>query len=149
MSASLMKNAKNGCKSKVKKKMQINMLYSNVRGLVSKIPSVKEVLACTDTTIACLAETHLSDNKGVKIDGYTFFGRAREGRNGGGVGIIVKNTMKKRISPHYSVRNIEIMWISISRTPEKPLYVGIYYGKQESCSMDEMKEEVVGGGKAK
>ena len=37
-----------------------------------------------------MTETHLSENKGTLIEGYTFFGRARAGKAGGGVGIFVE-----------------------------------------------------------
>ena len=72
---------------------------SNTKGLVSKIALIKKVLSDTDSTIACLTETHLSQNKGIVIDGYSFFEKAREGKSGGGVGIFVKNMMKQNISP--------------------------------------------------
>ena len=67
--------------------MQIGLVYANVRGLVGKLASLKEVLSDTKATIACLTETHLSQNKGTLIDGYSFFGKAREGKAGGGVGV--------------------------------------------------------------
>ena len=88
--------------------MQIKLAYANVRGLVGKIASVKEVLSDTDASIVCVTETHLSENKGIIVDGYSFFGKAREGKSGGGVGIFVKNALKQIASPHYSPRDIEI-----------------------------------------
>ena len=70
--------------------MQIELLYVNVRGLLSKIASTKEVMSATNASIVCLTETHLTENNGIKIEGYSFFGKAREGKSGGGVGIFVK-----------------------------------------------------------
>ena len=90
----------------------------------------------------CVTETHLSQNKGIVIDGYSFFGKAREGKSGGGVGIFVKNTMKQNISPHYSDRDLEIVWVSLHRCQKKPVHFGVYYGKQESVSHEDIKEEM-------
>ena len=122
--------------------MQIGLMYANTRGLVSKIASIKEILSVTDSTIACVTETHLSQNKGIVIDGYSFFGKAREGKSGGGVGIFVKNTMRQNMSPHYSDRDLEIVWVSLHRCQHKPVHFGVYYGKQESASQEDIKEEM-------
>ena len=124
------------------KDVQIKLVYANVRGLMSKIASTKEILSETEATIVCVTETHLSANKGIVIDGYSFFGRAREGRPGGGVGILVKSTMKQIISPHYSQRDIEIVWASMHRSQRRPVHIGVYYGKQEGISQEEIKEEM-------
>ena len=71
--------------------------------------SAKEILSDTGAEIACITETHLSQNKGIALDGYAFFGRARIGKSGGGVGIFVKESLKQRVTPHYSSREIEVM----------------------------------------
>ena len=62
--------------------MKIRMMYANSRGLLSKLASIKEVLSETDAAIACVTETHLSENKGMKIDVFSFFGKAKEGKPG-------------------------------------------------------------------
>ena len=63
---------------------------------------------------------------------------------------MVKNEIKSRVAPHTSDKEIEILWISIRRENEKPLYCGVYYGKQESSvskleieyEMDLLLEEI-------
>ena len=122
--------------------MQIRLMYGNIRGLTSKITSLKEVLSETDASIACVTETHLSENKGTLIEGYTFFGRARAGKAGGGVGIFVKDAMKQCVSPHYNNGGIELMWVPIHRSQQSPIHVGVYYGKQEGTNAEEIKEEM-------
>ena len=67
------------------------------------------------------------------------FSRSRRNGIGGGVAILVKNDEIKHVAPHISDRNIELMWISIRRKNKNPLYVGTYYGKQETRSS---KEEI-------
>ena len=112
-----------------------------MRGLKSKMPGTKDLLADIKPTIALFTETHLPDNKGIKIDGYTFFGKAREDKPGGGVGICVANNMKSVVSPHHTHRDLEIVWVSIHRPGQPPIAVGVYYGKQESASLEEIREE--------
>ena len=89
-----------------------------------------------------MTETHLSENKGTLIEGYTFFGRARAGKAGGGVGIFVKDAMKQCVSPHYNNGGIELMWVPIHRSQQSPIHVGVYYGKQEGTNAEEIKEEM-------
>ena len=82
--------------------------------------------------IILITETHLKHNAGVRMSGYTFFGRSRVSGSGGGVGILVKNDKKPMVAPHVTTRDIEITWVSVKRDKKRPLFVGVYYGKQES-----------------
>ena len=68
--------------------------------------------------------------------------RAREGKAGGGVGIFVKNSIKQKVSPHYSDKDIEIVWISVHRENQRPLHIGVYYWKQENANQEEIREEM-------
>ena len=81
-------------KTKSRKTEKWSLLYANVRGLKSKISCIKEIFADTKPDIALFTETHLTENKGLKVDGYTFFGKARQKGKGGGVGIFVKEEKK-------------------------------------------------------
>ena len=87
-------------------------------------------------------ETHLKDNIGFKMDGYSFFGKARSIGTGGGVGICVKNDHKYFISPHQTTRDLEITWVSLAQESKNPLFVGVYYGMQESVSNDKITNEM-------
>ena len=117
----------------------------------SKIPCIKNIFSEIQPDIALFTETHLTENKGIGIEGYSFFGKARQTGKGGGVGVFVKNTKKHIVAPHYSTRELEILWVSIHRNSELPLYVGVYYGKQEkTCTnatiaheMDLLSEELL------
>jgi hypothetical protein len=68
---------------------------------------------------------------GINFEGYTFFGRTRSEGNGGGVGILVKNELKTQVTPHSSSKDIKILWLSL-RKSGRPLFIGVYYGKQGS-----------------
>ena len=113
-------------------------MYSNVRGIKGKKSSIIEILQENDPQLFLLAETHLRTDFGVNIKGYTFFGRKRGDKAGGGVGILARNDILTKITPHISERDIELMWISIRRKRYRPLLIGIYYGKQE-CRTTKMK----------
>ena len=90
-----------------------------------------------------LTETLLPTNNDINIHGYTFFSRARRDRKGGGVGILIRDDVKNIITPHISDRPIEIMWVSVRRYGDCPLFVGCYYGRQESrCSKEEITDEM-------
>ena len=105
--------------------------------------SLTEILHDHDPHLYLITETQLKSNVGMQIEGYTFYGRKREGKNGGGVGILVRNDVKNKTSPHVSDRNIEIMWISIQRKTGRPLMIGVYYGQQESrTNKDEIELEM-------
>ena len=63
---------------------------------------------------------------------------------------MVKNELKHIITPHETDGDLELMWVSIKRKRDKPIYVGVYYGKQESrnnrndmlIEMDRLSSEI-------
>ena len=118
-------------------------MYANVRGLRGKKTCINETLQQHQPHIFLIAETQLRSNMSESFIGYTFFHRKREGKIGGGVGILVKNDFRHNIAPHISDRPIEIMWLSIFRNDDVPLLIGVYYGKQESrTSKNEIDREM-------
>ena len=90
-----------------------NIVYSNIRGLKGKIAGLSTVLNDLNPHIFLLTETQLRSDTGINIPGYVFFGRKREGRIGGGVGILVRNDLKNQVGHHSPTRNIELLWVSI------------------------------------
>ena len=67
-------------------------MYSNVRGIKGKTSSLIEHLNSENPQIFLITETLLLTNSDIGIDGYKFFGKAREDRKGGGIGILVRAT---------------------------------------------------------
>ena len=117
-------------------------MYTNIRGIKGKKSSLIEHLGSEEPQIFLLTETLLPTNTDIKLDNYTFFGKARSEKQGGGVGILVRNNIRNLIIPHISEREIEMLWISLRRK-NHPLFIGCYYGKQESrCSVEEIKKEM-------
>ena len=118
-------------------------MYSNIRGIKSKKASLIEILEDINPHLCLLTETQMRTNTGFNIKGYTFFGRKREGKVGGGVGILARNDKVHLLTPHINDRNIEIMWVSIKRSNAVPVFVGVYYGKQETrTSKNEIEQEM-------
>ena len=141
---------KSKSKSRPKKSEIWKIIYTNARGIQGKKSSLIDIVEEMKPKMVLIAETQMRTNKGIEIDGFTYFGRIREEKNGGGVCAFVNNELKNIASPHYSERKIEILWISI-KTTSVPIYFGIYYGKQESRSnrveivneMQMLKEEIM------
>ena len=118
-------------------------MYSNIRGMRGKKASLTEILHEKNPQIFLITETQLRSNTGTNIDGYTFYGRPRGNQPGGGVGILVRNDIRNNVAPHINDRNLEIMWVSIRRKNFPPLFIGTYYGKQESrTSKEEIEKEM-------
>ena len=118
-------------------------MYTNIRGLKHKRPSLIEVLESEKPDLFLLTETLLSSDTNIEIEGYTFISKARLNQNGGGIGILIANYRKTVLRPHTSDRSIDILWVSLQKKNDKPLFIGCYYGKQESrCTKDEIVNEM-------
>ena len=118
-------------------------MYANIRGFKGKKSSLTEILNENKPHLFFLTETQMRSDSNEQIDGYTFFGRKREGKVGGGVAFLARNDIKNSLMTHYSERNIEIIWTSIRRKGHSPLFVGTYYGKQETrTNKEEIEKEM-------
>ena len=82
--------------------------------------------------IFLLTETQMRSNINEKIPGYTLLSRVREDKNGGGVAILVRDDIRNIVTPQIPERNIELIWAFIQRKKQRPLFIGSYYGKQET-----------------
>ena len=126
------------------------MFYANARGLTSKKLSLVDILGELNPKIALFTETMLKNGNNFEMEGYTFCGRSRAKRSCGGVGILVSDEIKNVVTPHETQRDIEIIWVSVRRKNLKPIFIGVYYGLQESrnsrndmlIEMDKLCEEV-------
>ena len=118
-------------------------MYANVRGFKGKSSSVIEQLFSEKPHFFLLTETMLTTDTDIQIQGYTFFGKSRNGKGGGGVATLVRNDIRNLVIPHISDRDIELIWVSYKRKKCAPLFIGCYYGKQESrCSKEEINIEM-------
>ena len=117
------------------------IMYANTRGIKGKLTSLRQILLENSPHVFLITETQMRSNTGISINGYTFFARKREGKTGGGVGILVRNDVRSSIAAHPSARNIEILWISIRRKNMPPLIVGTYYDKRQGRQKMKLKEK--------
>ena len=119
------------------------ILYTNIRGIKGKKNSLISILNDTQPHLFLLTETQIRANVNEKIGEYTLFSRTREDKNGGGVAILVRDDIKDLVTPHIPSRNIELIWSFIQRKKKRPLFVGSYYGKQETrTSKNEIEREL-------
>ena len=121
----------------------LKIMYTNIRGIKGKRSSLIEQLNAEQPHLFILTETLLPTDFNVNIEGYTFYGKARMGRYGGGVAVLVRDDICKNIIPHISDRDIEMIWVSYKLKKRPPLFIGCYYGKQETrCSKEEITVEM-------
>ena len=121
----------------------MKLMYTNIRGFKGKRAGLTEILHDNKPHFFLLTETQLRCDTSEKVDGYTFYSRARQGKKiGGGVGILVRNDMCIYTTPHYSDRSIEIIWVFIRRKAQPPLIIGSYYGKQEQTNKNDIEQEM-------
>ena len=88
----LKRRNRNKYRYRKQKKQKIKIMYANMRGIRSKMACLQGTLNEIDADVGLFCETFLTENKGLKLDGYTFFGNARTTGKGGGVGICVKKS---------------------------------------------------------
>ena len=121
---------------------KINILSANARGLNGKLTSLKVALNSSGADIAAISETHLKPAQSLKIPGYVFIGNNRPKKNGGGVAFLIRNSLAQHVSqlPKSPCLSHEALWIRIDASP--PLYVAIYYGKQESAPLEVVQQDL-------
>ena len=75
------------------------------------------------------------------MKGYKWFRKIRQERDGGGVGILIKDTLINGITIEpITAKNIELLLLKLNLNNSEYLIIMIYYGKQESRTN---KEEAV------
>ena len=106
-------------------------MYINIRGLKSKVESLKEILLDENPEIVGLTETMLDEADVIDIEGYTVHRNDRNG-NGGGVLLAVKIDIKGLIVQECKdSEEGESLWMSMGNT-KMNLRMGIVYNPQES-----------------
>ena len=75
------------------------------------------------------------------MKGYKWVGKIRQERDGGGVGILMKDTLINGITIEpITAKNIELLLLKLNLNNSEYLIIMMYYGKQESRTN---KEEAV------
>ena len=122
-------------------KNKLKILYSNARGIKSKMKSLKEIVYSTECDLYSVTEMNLKQNENIVVKEYKWVGKIKEERNGGGNGILITDTLINDITIEpITAKNIEVLLLKLNLNSSEYLVIMIYYGKQESRTN---KEEAI------
>ena len=118
----------------------LKILQWNARGLTkSRIQEFKHFLSYSVPSVVLLSETHWNDSFTPKFSSYNVINKNRHERSGGGVAILVHNSIKFSLLPLDNSHSIEMVAISISSATFFSLnFVSVYAPKGNST-----KEEIL------
>ena len=103
--------------------------------------SIQSIVDEIEADIIAITETKLNTVRNINIPGYKWIGRPRLNKEGEGVGVFVKQEITQSMTIHkIGEDNLEIIWIRMCLRKKKELYIGVYYGKQETRTL---KEELI------
>ena len=109
-----------------------HLIYQNVRGIKSKLESVKSMLKENKPTVMIMVETHLSNADRVEsMDGYKIIRKERENEEGGGILVLVKNCMETLLVEMEEEKETEMIWIKI-KNMRMTYKIGAIYMPQEN-----------------
>ena len=108
-------------------------MFSNARGIKSKLISLKQILIKNPCEIIALYETHFNQNLKVNVPGYKWIGLSRKDKDGAGIVFLINNNIVKPcfVEPQTNDR-IEIMAIRPELKHNKTIIICSYYWKQET-----------------
>ena len=111
-------------------------MYANVRGLVSKKPSLKNVLEIKKPDVIIFVETHLIGKTTTTIEGYDqIITRNRKDKGGGLLLAVKKNTDIEAMILNID-ENHEIMWVKL-KVKDQNYIVAIVYGYSGESRVEE------------
>ena len=112
---------------------QLKIMYSNVRGIKSKINSLAGNIDEVNPSILCLVETHLDKKENLEISGYTPY-RLDGTSNSAGILIAVVDTIKAIVVEIEEFTDIGyIKWILINNG-KVAIRLGVVYAPQENVT---------------
>ena len=128
---------KKGAKEQFK---NFSILYSNIRGIKSKIETLNEIIEQKKPTVICITETHLKEGDKVEFEGYSK--PYRNDRNGnkskGGVLIAEKQKLENITIEVDRVNDVEeSIWVLVNNAKTK-LRIGVIYAPQEGTKKEEL-----------
>ena len=120
-------------KNKLKK---FKVWFQNVRGIKSKLESLRDKIDEVRPTVIGITETHLLGDEKVEIDGYEIYPNGRD-NSGGGVLIAVRKELEKICTVVEKSKEVaESLWLTIDNGRVK-IRVGVVYAPQESRTTTE------------
>ena len=121
---------------------KFTLMNLNIRGIKSKLISLKEIIEETKPTILNIQETHLGENEVIDLEGYKIiYNNKKEGKGGTAIAI-QNNIISKCVEIEKISENYEAMWIRISNNNSINLRIGNVYAPQESRTKDKEIEKM-------
>ena len=116
--------------------------YNNIRGINSKITSLKDIVDEINPHIICLNETHLDQNENIEIDNYEFVNNNNK-KGKGGVSIGVRKDILHLCSElSRKTKEYEMLWMKISNNKNINIRIGNIYAPQENKTKKKTIEEM-------
>lgn len=123
----------------------LTLLHINCRSVLSKLTEIRELVEGLQISIVALSETWLDGSlqETIQIPGYDFIGKARLGERGGGVGFLVKDTLKFQLyEPKGGYKNhkmYESLFIRLLQKNSTPI-IGVIY-RQPGLQLHDFNDE--------
>ena len=77
--------------------------------------SLKEIVYSTECDLYAVTETTLKQNENIVVKGWKWVGKVRQERDGGGVGILIKDTLINGITiVPITAKNIKILLLKLN-----------------------------------
>ena len=107
------------------------MWLHNIRGIKSKIDSLKDKIDEVGPDVVCITETHLIDDDKIELEGYKIFRNNRD-NFGGGILVAVRTKLKNICTVVEKGLNVgETLWIVIDNGRIK-VRMGVIYVVQNN-----------------
>ena len=120
----------------------MKIYYNNIRGVKSKINSLKEIIDDQNPHIISLSETLLGKEENIEIKNYKFmYNSKKEGKGGIAIGIR-KDVFKKCMLIEEKSEEYEATWIRISNNDNINVRIGTIYAPQESKTKKSVIEKM-------
>lgn len=111
-----------------------SLLHLNIRSLNQNLQKLTSLLSMINNTFSCIGitETWLQHNNTdyVNIEGYNFIHQCRKEKNGGGIGLYVKNNLEFKRKSYLDFSDPEILeclFIEVERPNENNIIIGVTY----------------------
>ena len=132
----------NKIRNKGKKKVdKIKILYANANGIGDKIKSLQSAAQLYGAHVIAVTETKQIP---PKMEGFgNWISKERKKRGGGGVAITARNDLYSKISEVTDIENgdLDVVWVELQKNQKEKIYIGTYYGKQETEKREEIENE--------
>lgn len=118
---------------------RLKLWYNNVNGINSKRDSLEQYLLIDQPHIIAITETKTP--KPPIINGYKWIS-GKKPNKAGGIAIGARRDIADNTQEIDMIKegNMEITWIKLKTQPN-PIYIGLYYGKQEKESKEAVENE--------